>query len=162
MKLIDCLQKETVLMFVGAHPDDETTVSPLLAYAADTCRESVAVSITRGEAGWNLNRDYGNRTLADVRTEEFTRAMAVLNCTPLLLDYINGASQAHPDGLAIADPKEQAVERWKTKGDSEQTVEAAYQRWTGEPLLRRQASLECPPGRRRRRHDSSCTGHRLR
>ena len=50
-RFIGALQREDVVVFVGAHPDDETLAGPLLAYCADHCRELVVASLTKGESG---------------------------------------------------------------------------------------------------------------
>jgi LmbE family N-acetylglucosaminyl deacetylase len=138
--LVERLRKDDVLVFVGAHPDDETLLGPVLAYCADHCREVVVVSLTRGEAGYNLGREDLTRTLAQVRTAEFEAAVRKLGGTPVMYDYVNGLSRAHPRGLAVQEPQEAAFQRWRAQGDNKQTSESAYARWTQEagdpaPLL---------------------------
>ena len=130
--MINRLQRNDVVVFVGAHPDDETTIGPLLACAADRCREVVVVSLTRGESGWNLAAEDLTQTLAEVRQKEFTTSVGMLHCTPVTFGYINGVSKAHPKGLAMRDLEETAVRRWHTSGSSQQTADGVYARWTAE------------------------------
>lgn len=137
--ITDCFQKNAVVVFVGAHPDDETTIGPLLAWAADRCRKVLMVSLTRGDGGWNLNREDLTRTLAEVREAEFAEAARVLGCRPVTYRYLNGASLAHPRGLAVPDSEETAWRRWQTQGDKGRTAESIYAEWTrdgGDPADR--------------------------
>ncbi len=129
---VDGLQDDDVVVFVGAHPDDETLVGPLLAYSAERCREVVVVSLTKGESGWNLAKEDLTRTLAEVRAEEFDSAVRTLGATPVTFDYVNGVSKAHPDGLAVLDEEETAVRRWRSPGGREQGADVAYERWARE------------------------------
>lgn len=136
---VERLQEKDVVVFVGAHPDDETLVGPLLAYCADHCRELVVVSLTKGESGWNLGKEDLTQTLAQVRKKEFGSAVRTLGGTPVTFDYVNGTSRAHPQGLAVLDLEETAVQRWRAPGGREQTAEAAYERWTeedGDPAVK--------------------------
>ena len=130
--ILDRLHEDSVVVFVGAHPDDETLVGPFLAFCADRCREVVVVSLTPGEAGWNLHKEDLTQTLAEVRRKEYADAAKVLGCTPVVFDYVNGASRAHPQGWAVLELKPAAVQRWRTQGDKEQTADSAYARWTAE------------------------------
>ncbi|MBN2583730.1 MAG: PIG-L family deacetylase [Planctomycetes bacterium] len=138
--ILDRFQEDTVVVYVGAHPDDEHTVGPLLAYAADCCREVTVVCLTRGESGWNLHKEDLTRTLGDVRQAEFEAAVRTLGCTPMMLDYVNGTSKAHPDGLAVQDYEDTAITRWRaTRGDGSNSVESIRARWTretGDPVDR--------------------------
>jgi len=129
---IDGLREEDVVVFVGAHPDDETLVGPLLAYCADRCRELVVVSLTKGESGWNLGKEDLTQTLAQVRAKEFDSAVRTLGGTAVTFDYVNGRSRAHPEGLAVLDLKDAAHRRWKAPGGRDTTAEAVYERWTEE------------------------------
>ncbi len=137
--ILDRFHRDAVVMFVGPHPDDETVVSPLLAFAVDRCREVFVVSLTRGEAGWNLHKEDLARTLAQVREAELRAAARVLGFTPVVLDYINGQSQAHPDGLAVLEREPEAFARWRSGGGPGESTEAVRRRWTsqaGDPLQR--------------------------
>lgn len=135
---LDLVTPGSVVAFIGAHPDDETVVGSLLAFCADRAKDVWVVSLTRGAAGWNLDKEDRSRTLNDIRTDEFAEALAILNAKPVMFDYVNGVSMAHPDGLAVAEPEAPAIERWNTKGDHAQTPEDVYARWTregGDPAL---------------------------
>ncbi len=136
---VERLQEKDVVVFVGAHPDDETLVGPLLAYCADRCRELVVVSLTKGESGWNLAKEDLTQTLAQVRSKEFDSAVRTLGGMAVTFDYVNGTSRAHPQGLAVLDLKETAHRRWKSPSGRSQTAEAAYERWTeedGDPAVK--------------------------
>jgi LmbE family N-acetylglucosaminyl deacetylase len=136
---VERLQDKDVVVFVGAHPDDETLVGPLLAYCADRCRQLVVVSLTKGESGWNLGREDLTQTLAQVREKEFDAAVRALGGTAVTFDYVNGTSRAHPQGLAVLDLEETAHRRWRAQGGRHQTADAAYQRWTeqdGDPAAK--------------------------
>ena len=137
--ILDLIQPDAVVMFVGVHPDDETLVAPLLAYAADRCREVIMFSLTQGESGWNLHKEDLTRTMAQVRHAEFRAAAEILACTPIMFDYVNGTSKAHPDGLAVLDLEDQAKTRRTAPGGHDASPEAARQRWTsqnGDPVAR--------------------------
>ncbi|MFW6154721.1 MAG: hypothetical protein ACOC95_05845 [Planctomycetota bacterium] len=63
-RFLERVAAEDGVVFVGAHPDDETLVGPLLAWCADHCRDLVVASLTRGQSGWNLGPADLMRTLA--------------------------------------------------------------------------------------------------
>jgi LmbE family N-acetylglucosaminyl deacetylase len=138
--ILDRFQPDAVAIFVGSHADDEHTVGALLAFAADRCREVIVVSLTRGESGWNLHREDLTRTLAEVRRQEFESAVRTLGCVPLMFDYINGTSKAHPQGLAVQEYEDAALARWRAvRGRTDHSPEGIIQRWTretGDPAAR--------------------------
>jgi len=131
---IDGLTQDDVLIFAGTHPDDETVIGPLLAYCADRCREVVVISLTRGESGHNLGKEDLTRTLAQVREKEFNTSVRKLGCTPVMLDYVNGVTRAHPGGLAVLDLQETAHKRWRTADrGSPEAIRARWTEQTGDP-----------------------------
>jgi LmbE family N-acetylglucosaminyl deacetylase len=137
--MLDHIGPESVLFFVGAHPDDETTVGALLAYAADRCRRVIVVSLTRGQSGVNLRPTDLTRTLADVRSAELDAATRVLGCEAVTFDYLDGITMAHPEGLAVAESEAAAVARWKASGVGRMKPEDHLARWTrasGDPSER--------------------------
>jgi LmbE family N-acetylglucosaminyl deacetylase len=132
---LEALKPDDVILFAGTHPDDETVIGPLLAYCADRCREVVVVSLTRGEAGHNLTREDLTHTLSQVREKEFTKSVGAFGGTPVMLDYVNGLSRAHPGGLAVLDLQPGAHKRWRAAG--RQFPEEIRERWTrqaGDPV----------------------------
>lgn len=136
---VEQLRNTDVVVFVGAHPDDETLLGPLLAYCADRCRQLVVVSLTKGESGWNLGREDLTQTLAQVREKEFDAAVRALGGTAVTFDYVNGTSSAHPEGVAVLEMEEPAHRRWRAPGGRSVTPDAAYRRWTeegGDPAAR--------------------------
>lgn len=130
--ILSSFQKDDVVIFVGAHPDDETLMSPILAYAADICKKVVIVSSTKGESGWNLFKEDLSRTLAQVRQAEFEKSVKILNSVPVMYTYTNGLTRAHPKGLAVLDLKEPAFNRWKSKDLKKESSMDIYERWSKE------------------------------
>ncbi|NLW49930.1 MAG: PIG-L family deacetylase [Candidatus Brocadiaceae bacterium] len=131
----DGLRPEDVVLFAGAHPDDETVIGPLLAYCADRCRRVVVLSLTRGESGHNLTREDMTHTLSQVREMEFRASVGAFGGLPIMLDYVNGTSRAHPGGLAVLDLRPEAHKRWRAAG--RETPEQIRTRWTeqtGDPV----------------------------
>lgn len=137
--ILDYLNSDAVIVYVGAHPDDEHTVGPLLARAVDLCRKVTVASLTKGGSGWNLHREDLTQTLCQLREKEFKASMKVLGCHPVMFDYTNGLSQAHPDGLAVLEPEAPAVARWRAPGGRDGSTDEILQRWTsegGDPVQR--------------------------
>ena len=137
--LLDRVEDRTLTIFVGAHPDDETVIAPLLAWCADRGRALLLVSLTPGESGWNLHREDLSRTLADVRRAEFAASAAALGGEAIVYDYVNGTTRAHPEGLAVLDEEHAAVERWRSARQEDNSHDAIYARWTreaGDPAQR--------------------------
>lgn len=113
--LVDALAGKRIL-WVGAHPDDETTVAPLLGEA---CRERGAkctfLVATRGEAG-NCNAPaVCAPDLATARAREMAAAAALYGGAIVQLGLPDG-SAAHPDEVAA---------NWaKLRGGTDALVEA--------------------------------------
>jgi LmbE family N-acetylglucosaminyl deacetylase len=132
---LDALKPDDVILFAGTHPDDETVIGPLLAYCANRCREVVVVSLTRGESGHNLTREDLTRTLSQVREKEFTTSVRAFGGIPVMLDYVNGTSRAHPGGLAVLELQPEAHKRWRAAGrESPEEIRARWTRQTGDPV----------------------------
>ncbi|MBI4267737.1 MAG: PIG-L family deacetylase [Chloroflexi bacterium] len=112
------MSKQRTLLFVGAHPDDETfgIGSTLAQYATAGVKVYYACA-TRGEAGTvatELMRGYA--TIADLRWAELTCAAQVLGLTDVIyLGYRDSGmpgsvDNKHPEAL-IAAPLEQIAGR---------------------------------------------------
>jgi len=72
------------LVFVGAHPDDETFVGGTIAKYTNHGHKATIVSATRGGRGhWKIPSD----ELERVRTEEMKGAAAILGADVVFLDY---------------------------------------------------------------------------
>lgn len=72
------------LVFVGAHPDDETVASGTIAKYTDHGHRATLVSATRGGRGhWKTPSE----ELEKIRTEEMKRAAATLGAEAVFLDY---------------------------------------------------------------------------
>lgn len=131
MDIIDAIVGGSRLVFVGAHPDDEVLIGPLLPFAAS--RSSAAViSVTNGQGGWNLAGNLAPRCLGEVRAAEFERACAVTGATGWLLGCTNGISTAHPEGVAVAEDEQAADRRWNAKGEWTPTPGEVVERWVRE------------------------------
>ena len=104
------------MIFVGAHPDDETFgIGATLAQYAASGVKVYYVCATRGEVG-TIDPDQmdGYVSVADVRWAELQRAGQVLGLTDIIhLGYRDSGMQGsadnkHPDSLAMASPEEVA------------------------------------------------------
>lgn len=72
------------LIFIGAHPDDETFASGTIAKYVDHGHKATIVMATRGERGhWKMPPD----ELERVRIEEMKKAAKVLGAEVIFLDY---------------------------------------------------------------------------
>ena len=106
------------LVFIGAHPDDETfgMGSTLAKYVRDGVRVYY-ICATRGEAG-TVDPEYmkGYSSIADLRTAEMKAAAGVLGLADVIyLGYRDSGmpgteDNRHPNALMNA-PEEQVVER---------------------------------------------------
>lgn len=126
------------ILFVGAHPDDETfCCGGLLATAARNGQRVICVVSTRGELGVQDQAKWPAERMGDIRTQELQAALKILGVNECRwLNYPDGecdripeddASQAiagiiercnvdtiltfGPDGLT-GHPDHQAVSRW--------------------------------------------------
>lgn len=83
-------QRSRVILAVFAHPDDETTVSPVLArYAREGARVYLAIA-TKGEKGTNEHAGIpAGEPLAKVRREEIACACKQLGIEPPILFELN-------------------------------------------------------------------------
>jgi LmbE family N-acetylglucosaminyl deacetylase len=110
MRILDAdgVRQLGVVLFVGAHPDDETFIAGgLLAAAAANGQRVVVVTATRGEWGiWDESR-WPQTKLADIRTKE---SEAALQCL--------GVSEHHwfdyPDGGCDKVDEAEAVEKLRS------------------------------------------------
>ncbi len=105
------------MLWIGAHPDDESVASPLLA---DVCRERGArctlFVVTRGESGDCARAGGCSPDLAAVRVAEMQRAAAVLGATVIQWDL--------PD---VATGTPQAVfDRWTARFGSAAAMQSAF------------------------------------
>lgn len=91
------------IMFIGAHPDDETfTAGGLLAAAAQNGQTTIIVTATRGEGGVQDESRWPAANLGDIRTAELQQALEILGCTHhYWLDYADGACATESDAPAI-------------------------------------------------------------
>ena len=76
-------------MFVGAHPDDETTLGPLLARASEQTKV-IVVCFTKGEGGANKIGPELDAMLGEIRVKELAAAARVLGVEHRILGFWNG------------------------------------------------------------------------
>src|SRR5215472_16440924 len=83
---VEAQQRPRVILAVFAHPDDETTVSPMLArYAREGVKVYLAIA-TKGEKGANEHAGIpAGEPLANVRREEIVCACKQLGIEPPIL-----------------------------------------------------------------------------
>lgn len=113
--VVEALRAGQRLMFVGAHPDDETTAGPLLARAAESSKCMVVI-LTRGEGGENRIGTEQDAALGEIRVKELSAACAVLGAEHRNLGFWNGLPRdaQNPDG-GRESPRD-AIARWKKSG----------------------------------------------
>lgn len=104
----DQLKSLGTILFVGAHPDDETFNSGgLLAAAAKNGQKVVVVTATRGEGGVKDKSRWPQAQLGAIRTKEMAKALEILGCQDnYWLDY--------PDGGCAEVLQQEAVAQIKT------------------------------------------------
>jgi len=87
---VEAQQRSRVMLAVFAHPDDETTVSPVLArYAREGAKVYLAIA-TKGEKGANEHAGIpAGDALAKVRREEIACACKQLGIEPPILFELN-------------------------------------------------------------------------
>jgi LmbE family N-acetylglucosaminyl deacetylase len=149
MDIIDDILQGLNVVFIGAHPDDECLVGPLLAFAADYSSASV-LCLTKGESGRNLRQGNNQLTLGAVRQEELAKGCVVLGVACRTLDYTNGRSKAHPQGIAVAEDEKQSSARWQKTNELSEDPDNVLQRWT------REAGDPCPEVEKAIREAAPC------
>lgn len=91
------------ILFVGAHPDDETFMAGgLLAAAAHNGQQVVCVTATRGELGVQDESRWPRENLAKIREQESAEALKLLGVKEQVwLDYKDGQCQNVPVNEAV-------------------------------------------------------------
>jgi N-acetyl-1-D-myo-inositol-2-amino-2-deoxy-alpha-D-glucopyranoside deacetylase/mycothiol S-conjugate amidase len=111
------MSKQKTLIFVGAHPDDETfSVGATLAYYAGLGEKVYYVCATRGEVGQTQIKDLkGYSSLSDLRCSELKCAAKILGITEIIFLNFRDSGMSgwkenkHPQAL-ISRPLEEIVE----------------------------------------------------
>ncbi|MGH9421592.1 MAG: PIG-L family deacetylase [Thermoanaerobaculia bacterium] len=100
----------TSVMWIAAHPDDESIAAPLLG---KWCREEHArcafLIMTRGEGGTCLRSDGCLPDIASIRSAEAGAASQYFGATSILLTYPNTAGVATPDWRSPSGDRPDAV-----------------------------------------------------
>lgn len=95
---------KTDLMFVGAHPDDETGLAATLARYAGQGKTVAAVYCTRGEGGGNMVGTQAGAALGVLREAELRRCLARLGVTHVY--FVDEEDFFYTESLAAT------LERW--------------------------------------------------
>lgn len=136
--LLDLLSSGMRLMYVGAHPDDEVVVGPLLARAAELT-EVLVVCLTDGGGGENRGGVTLAGSLGEARALELAAACKVLGVEHRLLGFENEP----PDDVRKRMIREgrdetagQAIERWRGSGrDPSAEIVRVIRQWKPDILL---------------------------
>jgi LmbE family N-acetylglucosaminyl deacetylase len=133
------------ILGVWAHPDDEAYLSGgLMAMATDAGARVVCVTATRGELGTADPRRWPPALLAEERTAELTRCLAILGVTEhRWLDYPDGGCAAVPEDAAVArlgelidDVRPDTVVTFGPHGQTGHPDHRAVSSWTAEAFRR--------------------------
>ncbi len=109
------LSKGARVMFVCAHPDDETFAGPLLARAADS-GPVLIVCFTRGEGGKDAFTGLQGQELGLERMKELDRAAYVLRADVVCMNFENGFENDINNPKATSETPNQVIKRWKSSG----------------------------------------------
>ena len=127
------------ILGVWAHPDDEAYLSGgLMAMATDAGSRVVCVTATRGELGTSDPQRWPPDLLAEQRTAELTRCLAILGVTEhRWLGYPDGSCAAVPEAAAearlcelIEDVRPDTVVTFGPHGQTGHPDHQAVSRWT--------------------------------
>ena len=128
-KVVDALQNAERVLWLGAHPDDETSSSAFLARAKDAVGTLYMASLTRGE---NSDKLWGGlrrgTSMGKVREALFAKSAAVFHADGYDLGpFVNGPySIEELDALAPNAPfrdwpssttSDDVIKKWSTEGD---------------------------------------------
>lgn len=89
---VDDVKQLGTILFVAAHPDDETfTAGGLLAAAAQNGQQVIVVTASRGELGLQDTSRWPAERLAEIRSRELADALQIIGCSHhYWLDYADG------------------------------------------------------------------------
>lgn len=106
------------ILFVGAHPDDEGILGPLLVRACKDYGDKCAIAtFTRGEKGCFPNETACGRPLAKIRTNEYRAVAKRLGARPFLGDFEDGS-----EGGDLRGSPEKVIANWNRHGDPKRFV----------------------------------------
>ena len=103
------LEGKSPLVFVGAHPDDELVVAPLILRFRPECR---IVLFTRGEGGECYLEDGCGEDLGSVREKEAKKAAEILGCSLEVGSFPNSPTSHLPVEERIAEWEVLGAEEW--------------------------------------------------
>lgn len=115
------------VMWIGAHPDDETIPGPLLARAADHTKV-IVVSLTKGDGGENkLGGPENCAALGEIRAKELAASCKVLGAEMRVFDFLD---------TRFKESNEEAVRRWKKSGkDPEGALVRIIRTWKPDIII---------------------------
>ena len=101
------------IIFIGAHPDDDILIGPLLVRACrDYGNRCVIVSLSKGERGCKPGWPCG-KELATVRAREYEIFAALMGAQAIIADYEDSAE----GGRYSPGSPDKVIDNWTRQGD---------------------------------------------
>ncbi len=120
--IVMAFESSATVMYVGAHPDDETSVAAFLARSLGDGKKVVIVCLTRGEndpRGSGIGR---GSALAKARSQWLRESADLIGAEAVPLDFVSGPlslaeldRDEQSEWLAGTTP-EQVIEHWRKSG----------------------------------------------
>lgn len=109
----DDVKQLGTILFVAAHPDDETfTAGGLLAAAAQNGQTVIVLTATKGEGGIQDESRWPADQLAQIRSSELAQALEIIGCAQhYWLDYADGGCATDSPDRAVQRIKELITEQ---------------------------------------------------
>ena len=121
------------VMWVGAHPDDESFPGPVLAKAGVGDGNSLLlVVLTRGEGGGCARKEGCLPDLGTVRGAELKEVARLYHATLLPLDFPNAPIPPHGE---LFPPREVVARDWLRRGDPALAIAAAIREFKPDVLI---------------------------
>jgi LmbE family N-acetylglucosaminyl deacetylase len=110
------LSRNGVVLWVGAHPDDEALVAgALLGQLSRTGRHVFVVSLTRGE-GTGIRGSEADESVAAARATEYCLACLVYGAEDCVSEGFPSRAHLTNSGDGFLESPEEVIEIWKTLG----------------------------------------------
>jgi LmbE family N-acetylglucosaminyl deacetylase len=116
----DLVEQRARILFVGAHPDDETLAGPLIYYACQHKGNSCAIALlTRGEGGeCSLGAACADADLGEIRTAEAMDAATGYGATLAIGDFPNISYEE----VELPNALDLSKQRWEAVSDPVQWI----------------------------------------